>query len=119
MTTQQIADKLVQYCRTGEWAKAQQELYAENCSSIEPEASPGFEKVTKGLPAIVEKGKKFDSMVETMHSIKMSDPIVAGNSFACVLDMDATMKGMGRTPMKELCVYQIKDGKVVEEQFYM
>ena len=119
MTTQQIADKLVQYCRTGEWAKAQNEFYADNCVSVEPEATPAFDKETKGLSAIIEKGKKFDAMVEEMHSIKVSDPIVASNSFACILDMDATMKGMGRTHMKELCVYQVKDGKIVEEQFYM
>lgn len=119
MTTQQIADKLVAYCRKGEWHHAQQELYGEGAISVEPEATPAFEKVTKGLPAIIEKGKKFDGMVETMHGIKVSDPIVAGNSFACVLEMDATMKGRGRMPMKELCVYTVQDGKVVKEEFIM
>ncbi|WP_315823829.1 SnoaL-like domain-containing protein [Paraflavitalea speifideaquila] len=119
MTIQQIADQLVKICRTGEWGKAQQELYAPNAISIEPEATPAFDKETKGLPAIIEKGKKFDSMVETMHSITMSDPVVAEHSFAAVLVMDATMKGHGRMQMKELCVYQVKEGKIVEEQFYM
>lgn len=119
MTTQQIAEKLVAYCRTGEWEKAQRELYGDDAISVEPEATPAFEKVTKGLPAIVEKGKKFDEMTETMHSINVSEPIVAGNSFACVLDMDATMKGRGRTAMKELCVYTVQDGKIVKEEFIM
>ncbi|WP_276481604.1 SnoaL-like domain-containing protein [Paraflavitalea pollutisoli] len=119
MTTQQIADKLVAYCRKGDWENAQKELYADNAVSVEPEASPAFEKETNGLPAILAKGKKFDDMVDTMHSIKVSDPIVAGNSFACVLDMDATMKGRGRMPMKELCVYTVQDGKVIREEFIM
>jgi len=119
MTTQEVADKLVSICRSGDWTKAQKELYAENAVSIEPEASPAFDKETKGLAAIIEKGKKFESMVQTMHSIVMSAPIVAGNSFACVLDMDVTMKEGGRMPMKELCVYQVKNGKIIEEQFYM
>lgn len=119
MTTQEVADKLVSICRSGDWGKAQKELYADNAVSIEAEATPAFEKVTKGLPAIIEKGKKFEGMVQTMHSIAMSAPIVAANSFACILDMDATMKEGGRMNMKELCVYQVKDGKIIEEQFYM
>lgn len=119
MNTQQIADKLVGYCRTGQWHQAQQELYADNAISIEPEASPAFDKETRGLPAIFEKGKKFDAMVETMHSIEVSDPVVADHAFACVLEMDATMKGRGRTKMKELCVYKVKDGKIVQEEFMM
>jgi ketosteroid isomerase-like protein len=119
MTTQEVADKLVSICRSGNWAKAQKELYADNVVSIEPEATPAFDKETKGLAAIIEKGKKFDAMVQTMHSIAMSAPIVAENSFACILDMDATMKEGGRMHMKELCVYKVKDGKIIEEQFYM
>jgi ketosteroid isomerase-like protein len=119
MTTQQIADKLVSHCRTGKWEKAQKELYADNALSIEPEATPAFDKETKGLEAIIEKGKKFDAMVQTMHGISMSEPIVAANSFACVLDMDLTMKEGGRMQMRELCVYKVKDGKIVEEEFIM
>jgi ketosteroid isomerase-like protein len=119
MTTQEVADKLVSICRSGDWTKAQKELYAEDVVSIEPEATPAFDKETKGLAAIIEKGKKFESMVQTMHSIALSAPIVAPNSFAFILDMDATMKEGGRMNMKELCVYQVKDGKITEEQFFM
>jgi len=50
---------------------------------------------------------------------KMSDPIIAGNSFACTLHMDMTMKGKGRMDMSELCVYKVKDGKVISEEFMM
>lgn len=119
MTTQQIADKLVAYCRSGKWAAAQKELYADNAISLEPEASPGFDQETKGLAAIIEKGKKFDGMVQTMHGITITEPVVAANSLAFVLDMDLTMKEGGRMQMRELCVYQVKDGKIVEERFYM
>lgn len=119
MTTQQIADRLVEVCRTGEWEKAQRELYAEDAVSLEPYATPAFEKETRGLAGILEKGRKFDSMVDTIHSIKVSDPLVTANSFACVMDMDVTMKEGGRMHMKELCVYKVKDGKIVEEQFLM
>lgn len=32
--------------------------------------------------------------------------------------MDVTMKGQGREVMSELCVYEVKNGKVISEQFY-
>jgi len=119
MTTQQIAKRLVELCREGKYETAQKELYAESCVSIEPRESPGFEKETKGLKAILEKGHKFESMVEQMHGTSVSEPLVVDNTIAIGLNMDVTMKGRGRNKMGELCVYQVKDGKIVSEQFFM
>ena len=119
MTTQQIAKRLVELCKQGQYEAAQKELYADNAISIEPENSPGFDKETKGIKAILEKGQKFASMVEEMHGGSLSDPIVAGNSIAFTLTMDVTMKGRPRQKMTELCVYDVKDGKIVSEQFHM
>ncbi|HET7115155.1 MAG TPA: nuclear transport factor 2 family protein [Hanamia sp.] len=119
MTVPQIALRLAELCNQGEFEKAQKELFAENAISIEPEASAGFEKETKGLSAIIEKGKKFASMVEETHSCSVSNHLVAGNMIALALKMDVTMKGQGRTNMTELCVYKVKDGKIISEQFFM
>jgi hypothetical protein len=118
MTTQQIADRLVQLCRKGDFEKAQKELFAEEAISIEQQATPGFEKETKGLAAILEKGKQFGTMVEETHSVSISDPIVAGNAIALSLNLDATMKGSGRSTMSEVCVYEVKGGKIISEQFF-
>jgi hypothetical protein len=119
MKTEEIAKRLVALCREQKWEVAQKELYAADVVSIEPAATPGFEKETKGLPNIIEKGHKFSAMVETMHSLKVSDAVVANNSFACTMAMDVTMKGQGRMNMTELCVYEVKDGKVISEQFHL
>jgi ketosteroid isomerase-like protein len=118
MTTKEIADRLVAHCRKAQWSAAQTELYAEEAVSIEPEASPVFPKETRGRTAIIEKGRKFDAMVETMHALTVSEPVVAPNSFACTMSLDVTMKGQGRMQMAELCVYEVKDGKIVSEQFH-
>lgn len=40
-------------------------------------------------------------MVEQMHSLTVSEPLVAENSFACVMQVDVTMKGQGRMNMRE------------------
>src|SRR4051794_22914892 len=110
MKTEEIAKRLVALCRDAKWEAAQRELFADNAVSIEPTASHGFEKETHGLPKIIEKGHKFTAMVEQMHSLKVSEPVVANNSFACTMTMDTTMKGQGRMNMAELCVYEVKDG---------
>jgi hypothetical protein len=119
MTTLEIAARLAEYCRKGEFEAAQKALYAQDAISIEPQATPDFEKETKGLKAILEKGKKFDAMVENNHGIKISEPVIAGNSFAFSLQMDVTMKGQGRMDMTELCIYKVKDGKIISEEFVM
>ncbi len=119
MTTEEIAKRLVAHCREGKWEAAQRELYADDAMSIEPYATPGFEKETKGLNAILEKGKKFDAMVEEMHALEVSEPIVATNAFACTMLMDVTMKGQERMKMTELCVYEVKAGKIVAERFFV
>jgi ketosteroid isomerase-like protein len=119
MTIQEIAARLAELCRKGQWETAHKELYAADAISIEPFASPGFEKETKGLPAIIEKGHKFDAMVETMHSITVSEPLVAANSFVFLMGMKVTMKKEGDMNMSELCVYQVKDGKIISEEFFV
>jgi len=117
MTVKEIASRLADLCRQGKYEDAQKELYSKDAVSIEPEGSPGLQTV-KGLDAIVEKGHQFMGMVEQVHSNTVSEPIVAGNTFAVAAVLDLTLKGMGRVPMEELAVYEVQDGKVVKEQFF-
>lgn len=119
MNTQEIAMKLVALCRQAKWETAQAELYADNAVSIETMPSPIFPPETKGLAAIREKGRSFDALIETMHALTVSEPLVAEGSFAVTMGMDVTMKGQPRMQMAELCVYVVQDGKIVSEQFYM
>ena len=119
METKEIAQRLKELCDKGDFQAAQQELYAEEAVSIEQHPTPDFPKETKGKAAIHEKLLKFDNMVETYHSIEVSEPLIAGNSFSVVMKMDMTMKGQPRMNMAELCVYETKDGKITSESFHM
>ena len=119
MTTKEIATRLVTLCREGKFEQAQTALYASDAVSLEPYATPAFAQETKGLDAIIEKGRRFTAMIETTHAMEVSDPVVAGSSFACVMRLDVTMKGQGRVDMSELCVYDVKDGKIVSEAFHV
>ena len=90
---------------------AQTELFAEDAVNIEAYATPDFEKETKGLKEIREKGVKWNTMMKEMHSLVVSDPLIAANSFGCTMRMDVAMKVHGRIDMTELCVCQVEMGK--------
>jgi hypothetical protein len=119
MSTQQIATRLAELCNKGEFEAAQKELFADDAVSIEQHETPGFSKETKGLKAIIQKGHHWASSLEQIHGCAASKPLVAGNAIAMALSMDVTMKGRGRTKLEEVCVYEVKDGKIASEQFFM
>ena len=117
MTTQDVANRFNELAQTGQWDKIQDELFADNAVSIEPAQSQGLQ-TAEGIAAIKEKGKKFGEAVEEMHGGYSNAPQVAGNHFSLIMGMDVTMKGMGRMKMDEIAVYEVKDGKIVKEQFF-
>ena len=117
MTTEEVAGKFNEFAQSGQWQEIQDQLYSKDAVSIEPETSQGL-KTVEGLDAIREKGKQFSEMVEEMHGGYSNPPVVAGNFFAVAMGMDCTMKGMGRAKMDEIAVYEVKDGKIVKEQFF-
>ncbi|MDP9230978.1 MAG: nuclear transport factor 2 family protein [Bacteroidota bacterium] len=117
MTTQEVADRFYELGNENKWKEVQEELFAENAVSIEPPHTQGMQSV-EGLDAIKKKGEDFGKMVEEMHGGYLTKPVVAGNHFAVSMGMDATMKDMGRTKMDEIAVYEVKDSKIVKEQFF-
>ncbi len=117
MTTQEIANKLVQYCREGKYDECYAELYSPDVVSIEPKGAQV--EIAHGLDGIAAKGKAWSEMVVEMHGNSVGDPIVSGNHFSCTMTMEATFKEpIGREKMEEICLYQVKDGKIVKEQFF-
>ncbi len=119
MTTQEVANRFSELAKENKYNAIQNELYADNAVSIEPPhaAAMGLQNV-EGLDAIKKKGEAFNSMVEEMHGGYCSEPVVGGNFFSVGMGMDVTMKGSSRMNMEEIAVYEVKDGKIVKEQFF-
>ena len=113
MNTQQVADKLVGYCREGKNTDAINELYDDNIVSREPAMGE-----TTGKENVLQKTKNWLESVVEIHSGEISDPLVTGNHFSVVMNYDVTYKEHGRAPMHEIAVFEVKDGKVVSEQFF-
>ncbi|BDS09497.1 nuclear transport factor 2 family protein [Aureispira anguillae] len=117
MTTQEVANRLVELCREGNYDQAIKELYAPDIVSVEPEGTPN--RIVKGLEAIAKKGEQFQSMLEKVNSNVVSDPVVAENFFSCAMLLNVNMKGVPvPVDMHEICVYTVNNGKVVREEFF-
>lgn len=117
LTTAEVASRFNELSQTGRWDLIQSELFASNAVSIEPERAMGL-KTVEGMEAIQKKGQEFQAMVEEMHGGYSTEPVIAGHHFSVAMGMDVTMKGMGRMKMDEIAVYEVKDGKIVKEQFF-
>ncbi len=117
MTTQEVATRLHELCLQGQFATAQTEFYAETATSTESNMQGGRETAS-GIAAIQEKGAKFQSMIVEMHSSYTTEPKVFGKYIFMEMGMDVTMQGMGRMNMVEMCKYEVKEGKIISEEFF-
>jgi ketosteroid isomerase-like protein len=116
MNTQDVANRLVELCRGDKNRDAINELYDENVVSTEPNGS-GMH-IDKGKQAVLAKNQQWYDSVEVMHGFSVSDPIVASAFFACTMEYDVTFKGNGRMKMNEIALYEVKDGKIISDQFF-
>jgi hypothetical protein len=118
MTTQEVADELVQMCRQGQFREAVAKLYAEDIVSVEAVAPPGGSREVKGLEAVKAKGDWWVANHE-VHSSTVEGPLVAGSHFCATFIMDVTFKPQNqRFHMEEVGVYKVLNGKVVYEEFF-
>ncbi len=118
MTTQGVANKLVELCSQGKFDEATKALYSPDIVSMEAGAPPGGSREAKGLPAVLAKGEWWVTNHD-VHGVKVEGPIVAGSHFAVTFKIDVTFKPEKRRfTMEEVAVYKVADGKVVYEEFF-
>jgi hypothetical protein len=116
MSIQEVANRLVELCRKGQILEAQDELYGDEVTSHEPAYTQIQTAI--GKEAVLAKGKYFASTILERHGGSFGDPIIGGEYFSISCSLDATFKDRGRSQINEICVFQVKDGKIVFEQFF-
>lgn len=117
MTTREIAARFYELAKQEKWFEIQDELFAENVRSIDPQNSPYF-PYAEGKSAVRKKGEDFVKGIEAVHKAVTTAPIVAGHHFAVGRDKDITVQGHGRIQINQIMLYEVKDGKIVMEQFF-
>jgi hypothetical protein len=120
MTTQEAAARYHELASQRKFIEIQDTLYDENVVCEEPEkaASMGMAVFTYGREAVKAKGIARRATIETLHSYTCSEPIVAGEFFSVVLKQEVTFKGRPRVTLEEIGVFQVKNDKIVKEQFF-
>jgi ketosteroid isomerase-like protein len=119
MTLKEIAEALVDGCRTGKERENLDRLYHPDAVSVEAADYSGQGRETAGLDGIKGKHDWWDSAME-VHSAEVEGPFLHGDDrFAVIFDIDATDKASGqRMPMREVAVYHVADGRIVREEFF-
>ena len=118
MTTSEIANKYVELCRAQQYHAALETLFSPDAVSVEAAAMPGMPAESKGLKAIVEKGKQWQSNHE-VHGAKLEGPWPNGNRFVVRFSYDVTNKPSGRRmQMDEVGLFTIENGKITREEFF-
>ncbi len=115
MTIQEIANRLVVLCREGNFEGAWTELFAPGWETRELVEWGG--QIRHGFDEAKKAADEWHADMQEMHEMTVSDPIIADSSFACTMTLDMTSKTRGRSRETELCIYTVKDGKIVLEQF--
>ncbi|MEO7766899.1 MAG: SnoaL-like domain-containing protein [Ferruginibacter sp.] len=120
MTTQEVVSRYMELEKEGKWMEIQDELYSPDIVCIEPEhaAAMGMQTETRGLDAIKAKAQAWNEGIAEVHGGYCSEPVTAGNHFSVAMGMDATMKNGQHMKMDEIAVFEVKDGKIVKEQFF-
>ncbi|MDC7997008.1 nuclear transport factor 2 family protein [Gilvibacter sediminis] len=115
MTTEQIANNLVDWCNAGDFERCYTELYSPDIVSIEPH---GENPVSEGMEAVAKKGEWWEQNFE-VHAFKAEPAVVADNWFSVKMSLDTTFKPTGdRSQSSQIAVYRVADNKIVKEQFF-
>ncbi|MDJ0653166.1 MAG: nuclear transport factor 2 family protein [Xanthomonadales bacterium] len=116
MTTQEIAQTFTDLIKAGEHEKAAEQFNSPDIVSVE--AMEGPMARLEGAAAVKEKNDWWFANHE-IHSSEASGPYVNGDQFSIRMAIDVTSKENGeRMQMDEICLYTLRDGKIVEERFF-
>ena len=117
LTTQEVAARFNELAQQEKWFEIQDELFADNVKSIEPAHSKALGNA-EGKDAVRRKGEAWVKRIEAFHGGSTTEPVVGGNYFSVGRRADITVQGLGRIQTDEIMLYEVKDGKIVMEQFF-
>ena len=117
VTTLEVAARFNELAQQEKWFEIHDELFADKVKSIDPPGSP-YMGYAEGKAAVRKKGEDFVKTITAFHGASTTEPVVAGDHFAVGREMDITVQGHGRIQINEIMLYEVKDGKIVLEQFF-
>jgi hypothetical protein len=112
----QIADFFIEKYKSDK-PESKYELYSKDCKSTE---KPVFGKKYQiiGLNKIKHKNKKFYKQFKIINNKKISKPLIGESGFAVSIELNGLDNKDNKIKIKEICVFVVKDYKIIEENFF-
>ncbi len=99
------------------WFDIQYELFSTDVKSIEPSDSPYLNNAT-GKAAVRKKAEDWVSRIEAGYRVYTTEAVGGGNHFSVGREVDILVQGFGRIQINQIMLYEVKDGKIISEQFF-
>jgi ketosteroid isomerase-like protein len=119
--TMEVGKKLVELCKQDKHMEAIETLYSPNIVSVEAGAPPGKSPRMEGIAAVKGKAEWWYQNHE-IHSGSTEGPWPHGDRFIVRFSFEVTAKSGPmagqRFKMDEAGLYTVKDGKIVQEEFF-
>ncbi len=116
-TVHEVALRFNELAQQEKWFEIQDAFFADDVKSIEPSGSP-YMGYAEGKDAVRKKGEGFVKTITAFHGASTTAPVIAGNHFAVGREVDITVQQHGRIQMKQIMLYEVRDGKIISEQFF-
>jgi ketosteroid isomerase-like protein len=117
MTTHEVAERYYQLAKEEKWFGIQDEFFSEDVRSIEPAGATNLANA-EGKAAVRKKGEDWVKRIEAFHGGSVTEPVTGGNFFAVGRKAEITVQGLGRVKVDQVMLYEVRDGKIVMEQFF-
>lgn len=115
-TIHEIANGLKEMLSEQKFVEAYKLLFSEHAESIDPLNTSGAP--LKGLGTLLDREKDF-LLRAKIQKITLSEPIIAGSYFTMSLKMSFDLKDQGHMELEEICLYKVKNGKIISQQFFI
>jgi len=119
--TLEIGKKLVELCSQGKATEAVNTLYSPKIVSMEVQDNPSGPARVEGLAAVKGKGEWWEKNHE-IHSGEVEGPWPHGDRFIVHFKFEVTPKtgpmAGKRLNLDETGLYTVKDGKIIQEEFF-
>ena len=118
MTLEELAKDLVRRCAAGDTEGVIDRYYDPAIVSIEGRGDGAMPGRLEGLEAVRDKNAWWTANHE-VHALRADGPFIGHrpDQFAVRFELDVTPKDGERTQLREIALYTVRDGRIVQEEF--
>jgi 16S rRNA A1518/A1519 N6-dimethyltransferase RsmA/KsgA/DIM1 with predicted DNA glycosylase/AP lyase activity len=112
----EIAYRLVELLKEKKFLETQQELFDQDVISQEPEEAKS--RSVNGLESVLLKESNFLKNIKLWRNFEVSEPIISKDFFSIRMFTEVVLMNDREVSIDEIIVYEVRDGKIVKEQFF-